>query len=1037
MHKKILYFFPWLIISSVVTLPRPSIAIAAETKPTTVQIAQGPDGSTFNEENVRQMTVKVSTAKNQGSGTLIGQQGDIYLVLTSSHVLNGETTIQIQTHDGQNYTAQVAPNAFREGYDLALVKFQSSHSYQLAEISTATPRESLQLFTGGYAAESGTFQGERGTLEQMRSQPLQEGYQLGYSGDVPQGTSGGPIFDVTGQLVGIQGRSKFSLVDEYVNQDGPAIPAAEIEKLRQRNWGIPIRTVLAQIEQPLLVAYDLPLPKTEIGITRPNWTGWTAELEAKAKGFTVLIENTTENKNGSGVIIAKQGNTYTVLTSEHNFREEEGVSARFTLTTHDGQTHTLNKSKFRLEPGVDLAVVEFESQAEYPVAKLAKYSLKTEDKVFVAGFPKFGPDNSQLLMNGGMLYEQEQGRLQITESNVHSNQQVNEFAQATPSTAFYLGYDLLYTSITYGGMSGGPVLDHQGQVIGIHGLAESENETNFSEQRKTSLPIQLGNSLGIPIHTFLGLASKMKVNLESITIQQTTPTALTSQQIDEFRKSLLSVKIPSGNAKPEALIERGNQLRRIGLYQQAVEAFDKAIALNRGNEHLAYFGKAQTIGESLILGMALEEIKKELEPMEEALKQSVQLNPEYSTAWRALATHYRTLAQLEVGLRNNIQAASNYGQALHSINQAIVTQKGNTRFFNANLYNDKFVILTELRRYKEALVAINTALRLSPRASFYSNRGVAYAELKRYEEAIKDYNQAIKLNPKYVDVYINRGVAYARLKRYEEAIKDYSQAAQLNSRHEVIFDNRGRIYSILKRYEEAIKDYSQAIKLNPKYVPAFYNRGLTYFRQNRYEEAIKDYNQAINILPGFMAPYASRAIIFAKKNNHEEAIKDYTKVIAVHPNIALTYYNRGRSYKALNRNLEAIKDYTQAISINPQLIDAYYKRGDIYKELKKHVQARDDYSQVIRLRPASPLTYFKRGSTNFALKNYEQSIADYSQTIKLMPDFALAYSIRGTVYKEMGNTTQAKRDIKASAKLFKQQSNLKMYMYMIEILEEL
>ncbi|MEY3222365.1 MAG: hypothetical protein RLZZ203_1221, partial [Cyanobacteriota bacterium] len=36
------------------------------------------------------------------------------------------------------------------------------------------------------------------------------------------------------------------------------------------------------------------------------------------------------------------------------------------------------------------------------------------------------------------------------------------------------GYELVYSSITFGGMSGGPVLDSQGRVIGIHGRTEGE-----------------------------------------------------------------------------------------------------------------------------------------------------------------------------------------------------------------------------------------------------------------------------------------------------------------------------------------------------------------------------------------------------------------------------------------------------------------------------------------------------------------------------------------------------------------------------------
>ncbi|MHC5829913.1 MAG: trypsin-like peptidase domain-containing protein, partial [Nostoc sp.] len=80
------------------------------------------------------------------------------------------------------------------------------------------------------------------------------------------------------------------------------------------------------------------------------------------------------------------------------------------------------------------------------------------------------------------------------------------------------GYELVYTSITYGGMSGGPVLDSQGRVIGIHALAEgeqvSDEKTGDTESRGSD--IQLGYSLGIPISTFLGIATRLGIQAQKV-----------------------------------------------------------------------------------------------------------------------------------------------------------------------------------------------------------------------------------------------------------------------------------------------------------------------------------------------------------------------------------------------------------------------------------------------------------------------------------------------------------------------------------------
>ena len=167
-------------------------------------------------------------------------------------------------------------------------------------------------------------------------------------------------------------------------------------------------------------------------------------------------------------------------------------------------------------------------------------------------------------MSSGGIFEQEQGRFNTTNTQITSRSQGGTSpALAISQGSFAQGYDLLYTSITYGGMSGGPVLDHQGRVIGIHGQAEAEESTSGNSV------IQLGNSLGIPINTFLGLASRFQVDLQQMEVATTPPPPISQQQIANWEQALLSIAVPQGNAAPEVWIQRGNQLRRLGRYSRS------------------------------------------------------------------------------------------------------------------------------------------------------------------------------------------------------------------------------------------------------------------------------------------------------------------------------------------------------------------------------------------------------------------------------------------------------------------------------------
>ena len=82
-----------------------------------------------------------------------------------------------------------------------------------------------------------------------------------------------------------------------------------------------------------------------------------------AKQITVKIEG---KKKGTGIIVKKEGNTYTVLTNNHVMQDE----GKYTLITPNGKTYNFNSSDIRKLPDLDLAVVQFRSDDNYTVATL-------------------------------------------------------------------------------------------------------------------------------------------------------------------------------------------------------------------------------------------------------------------------------------------------------------------------------------------------------------------------------------------------------------------------------------------------------------------------------------------------------------------------------------------------------------------------------------------------------------------------------------------------------------------------------------------
>ncbi|MCA2945140.1 tetratricopeptide repeat protein, partial [Microcystis sp. M011S1] len=807
------------------------------------------------ERSIRQVTVKITSEINRGSGIIIGKKGSIYLVLTNAHVTRGATTLQIQTHDGQTRTASIAPNSLLKDKDLALVEFSDTRDYPIAKIRAISPDAELDITVTGYSAETGQYTTDNGKIEQTSDRPLREGYSVGYSGDIVQGMSGGGIF-FEDELIGINGRSAHPILSNYIYEDGTKPTDAEIQQMRAVNWGISLHTLLTYIRPEILSAYNLPLPQVNPDIETTAYTGYIAELETKAKGFTVRIDSSSK-ANGSGVIIAKKGNIYTVLTADHvlceNKEESQDAASKpcpdhtYTVVTSDGKTRNIEKSTIIRQEGVDLAVFQFESLDNYPVAEIANYNPNTDDFVFAAGFAKIGQNPSKWLFSGGRIKDQEMGLLLTRQSDL-SNEQGAVLKSVSSLTG---GYELVYTSITFGGMSGGAVLDSQGKVIGIHGRSEGAGGGK----------IQLGFSLGIPISTFIGLQERLKVKPQLLTTAQPQ---VSPQQKQEIIQAITGVIVPNTNAKADIWIQRGGQLWRLARYEEAIKAFDEAIKQNESeNVYLAWYGK----------GLMLFALRED-QTATEALQQAINTLPKRED----LKEFHSSILQQQSAVYRYLE---NYEQALTVINQAISLVPN-----NPNYYNEKWAVLSELKRYDEGLAAINQAINLAPRAAWYYNRGNLYYYQQKYDLALSDYDKAIELNPNYAYAYYNRGNLYKNLQKYELALADYDKAIELNPNYAKAYYNRGVLYYDQKKYELALADWNKAIELNPNFTDAYYNRGNLYYNQQKYDLALSDYNKAIDINPNDAGAYLNRGGLYSYQQKYELALADFNKAIEINPNFA-------------------------------------------------------------------------------------------------------------------------------------------------------
>jgi tetratricopeptide (TPR) repeat protein/S1-C subfamily serine protease len=988
-----------LLLSTLLLAQIPLTTSANPAHPTTIAQA---DDKPLTPQEVKQIakniTVRVTAENNGGSGVLIAQKGNTYLVLTNAHVVRRAIQIKIQAPDGQKYTATPIDGGFDAKYDLALLQFTSRTKYTLADLSdTVSPLTPTRtIYSAGFPFDSTEIRITSGEVSQLSDIPFDDGTQIGYTMNrgeqgIRQGMSGGAIIDPRGVFLGINTVGAAPILPNYTYVDGSKPLPKLAAQYRNANWGVPVYNFLIQVKPDILYGYKfngLDVSTIQHQVTP---TGYMARLNDKARKMTVRIE--AGGVNGSGVIVAREGNSYYVLTAKHVV-EDLDKKQRFTDTkiiTYD-QDNYIPTSTVVAE-GLDLAVVKFTSKSEYAVAEISQYYPNTNDIVFAGGFPGRNKINSPLWqwqLNPGFIFDPEDGKFRTQDNQSFSN-----------------GYDRIYSNISHGGMSGGPIFDTAGKIIAIHGQTEATGD------------IQLGNSQGISIQTFIGIADKLKVKPQLLKIANNKPAELNTTDRQEVVKVMENLAAPQAGDDGERWLAYANQLYRTRQYDKSIAAFDVAIA--KGKELEGNYGKVLSLQVSGKLELAELTIKRAIA----AVTQSNRAN--YYYFWVKQSVILRDLGKYELALK-----AIELGIKLEPKDRILINEKAlllsQKRQYTAaiKIYDEMIREQPEAYSYSNrgydklnlgdkqgAINDFDRAIKLNPNYSIaYSNRGNAKSKIGDKQGAINDFNQAIKINPNIVLFYNNRGLAKSDLGDKQGAIDDFDQAIKINSNQDraYIYTNRGDVKLYLGNKKESIVDYNQAIKLynqavkrNSNYYIYYLERANTNYRLGNIREAGIDYDRAIKLNPESYESYFGRGNVNYKLGNKQKAGIDYDRAINLDRNYAEAYVGRGNVTYYAGSKQEALADFNQAIRLNPNLDGAYQGRGNIKYLSGNKQEALADFNQAIRLNPNLDGAYVSRGLTKFDLGDRQGALADYNQAIKLNPNNVIAYSNRGLVKSDLGD----------------------------------
>ena len=387
-------------------------------------------------------------------------------------------------------------------------------------------------------------------------------------------------------------------------------------------------------------------------------------------------------KLGSGFFISQNGDVIT------NYHVIQGASSA-EIKTSDGKTYPITYILAGDEPNDLIRLsVNIPSQEVYPLT-LSKTIPEVGERIIVYGSP-LGLENT------------------VSDGIVSAIRDIPDY-----------GRIIQITAPISPGSSGSPVLNLQGEVIGIASFQMIEGQNlNFAipSEKITNLILTEENKISIAEKDF-GPESQAKKDSD---YDQAYQKALYFIDKKEYEKALLYLEIA---IKTDILSLKEYVYLAIGYCNGELGNYSKAI---------------------------------------EACKQVIRINPDYALAYNNLGTAYS-----ELGLHN--EAIEAYKQAIRIDPDFAIS------------YHNLGLAYYILGFYKDAIEAFKQAIRINPDdVSAYEILGVNYSELGLYKEAIEAYKQAIRIEPELDEPYNNLGNAYARLGLYKDAIEAYKQAIRID-----------------------------------------------------------------------------------------------------------------------------------------------------------------------------------------------------------------------------------------------------------------
>ncbi|MEN3001535.1 MAG: tetratricopeptide repeat protein [Armatimonadota bacterium] len=437
-----------------------------------------------------------------------------------------------------------------------------------------------------------------------------------------------------------------------------------------------------------------------------------------------------------------------------------------------------------------------------------------------------------------------------------------------------------------------------------------------------------------PVHLNLGLVYRMQGQLDKAThhlrraveLEPRNPTplveltrlALDRNRLEEASGYLRMLRDRFPN-HPERFLLAGSLAMLKSDWKQAYAEFSQAVRV-RPNDFRIHYN----------LGIAAYQMGRK-EEARQHLQRTVQLKPDYTTAWKALGMVYEALKQPREAVRA-------YSEALQREPDDLPTRLKRAQLFQ---------------------------------------------QIEEWENALADYQHLAKIYPKNPDAHLGAGLILMRLQRYAEAKSYLGRALQLHHAGEPIYwailTEIAYCELHLKEYGKAREHFAEVLKYNPRNGRAYEGQFRVLQAQEAEQEILPLLRRWAENLPDDPYPRLQLALIYERNQENTLAESEYKSLLQQFPHRPELRREYARFLSRSGRLEEAIQQYDLLLQQFPDEVGALLGKARLLERRQQYQEALQLYLKVLEKEPmntpaalGAAAMYRQLGAIDEAGKLYRQ-----------------------------------------------------------------